>query len=105
MPTAEGSHDERRDHVRMSCALKRRVATYTPSTSLDALVFHLVQLNDLSAGGFSFWDIAPPEVAELVLEVRGALEVSFMLSHVRSVARVEAGQFLVRCQFVQRLVR
>jgi hypothetical protein len=71
---------------------------YTPGDRVSHLVFRMVPLKDLSAGGFSFWATLWPAYAELAL--RSGADV--MLAHIRESHRVD-DRWLVHCQFICRL--
>jgi hypothetical protein len=94
--------NSRRVQPGTACAGDSRIAPYTLGVSLSNLQFESVPLNDLSAGGFSYWTLSWPQYAEVAFPSADHGGTGMMLAHVRKVERIE-GRCLVHCQFVQRL--
>jgi len=98
----EPPSNERRAHPRTPCSVDSRIAPYKSGIPLRDLQFETVTLNDLSAGGFSFWTAQWPKYAELAFPLTDIGGAAVMLAHIRKVERIE-GRCLVHCQFVRRL--
>ena len=90
-----------RSQQRTPSPIESKVAPYRFGKALGDLQFEAVTLNDLSAGGFSFWTSHWPKFAELVFPLAEP-QAGLVLAHVRKVERIK-GRYLVRCQFVRRL--
>ena len=93
---------ERRAHLRMPCSRTCRIAPYKRGARATSLEFELAQLNDISAGGFSFWATRCPPYAELVFRLTDESAAAVFLAHVRHVQHV-MDRFIVGCQIVRLL--
>jgi hypothetical protein len=100
-PTAART-SERRTHPRSPCSLKCGVAPYEAGYPLGDLKFELAVLNDIAVGGFSFWAIRLPRLAELAFMLADRPRTVMFLSQVRHVRRVD-DRFIVGCQIVRLL--
>ncbi len=93
---------ERRAHPRTPCWHKCRIAPYQGGLNLINRNFELVQLNDISVGGFSYWATRLPQDAELAFLLTDQPTAAVFLSQVRHV-RYLMGHYIVGCQIVRLL--
>ena len=101
-PLNPDAPDERRAHPRTPCSHKCKIARYKHDVSLTELEFEPVRLNDLSAGGFSYWTAQWPQHAELAFLLTDHPQAGVLLAHVRKVQHAK-GCFIVRCQIIRQL--
>jgi hypothetical protein len=93
---------ERRAHPRTPCWHKCRIAPYQGGVHLIDRNFELVQLNDISVGGFSYWATRWPQDTEVAFILTDHPTAAVFLSHVRHV-RYLMGRYIVGCQIVRLL--
>jgi hypothetical protein len=93
---------ERRAHPRTPCSQLCRIAPYRGGAGLRDRNFELVQLNDISAGGFSYWATRWPQDSELAFVLTDRPTAAVFLSQVRHL-RPMAGRFIVGCQIIRLL--
>lgn len=103
-PAAQ-SQENRRNSNRRPFHRPQLIAAYDGQRPPDASEFRLLECEDLSERGFSYYEATPPTYRRLVVAL-GAAPFRFLtgeVAHFKPVKRPDGKSYLVGCRFTGRL--